>query len=172
MFSRVGKKNCPNFLYWLYKPREIIFPFILGRFSFISNATNFFIHSLNRFLWKKKNCLRVARVLQLVPYMQISDMILEVNIISRKVSVASFYRAGGLGVFWEPREGFRGWSTLTKFLGSKEHLDWFKIDFNATKIITVQDYNKKVHVNGSTHSEAKAKARSQTGNIWVKHMKT
>ena len=67
------------------------------------------------------------------------------------MSVASFHRTGGLVVFWEPRGGFRGWSTLRKVLGSKEHLDWFKIDFNATEIITVQDYNKKVIVNGSTH---------------------
>ena len=28
-----------------------------------------------------------------------------------------------------------------KFLGFKEHLDWLKIDFNAAKIITVQNYN-------------------------------
>ena len=27
-------------------------------------------------------------------------------------------------------------------MGSKEHLDGLKIDFNAAKIITVQDYNK------------------------------
>ena len=27
-----------------------------------------------------------------------------------------------------------------KFLGSKEHLNWFKIDWNAAKIITIQDY--------------------------------
>ena len=27
-----------------------------------------------------------------------------------------------------------------KFSGSKEHLDWLKIDLNVVKIITVQDY--------------------------------
>ena len=34
-----------------------------------------------------------------------------------------------------------GRSKLRKFLGFKEHLDWLKIDFNAAKIITVQNYN-------------------------------
>ena len=38
--SKYGKE-CPNF------SRVVIFPFILINFSFISNATNFFIHSLN-----------------------------------------------------------------------------------------------------------------------------
>ena len=36
--------------------------------------------------------------------------------------------------------GFRGWSPLRKLLGSKEHLDWLKIDLNAVEIRTVQDY--------------------------------
>ena len=52
-------------------------------------------------------------------------------------------------------------------MGSKEHLDWLKIDFNTAKIITVQDYNKKlmwmeVHI-------WKVQAKSQAGDIWVKH---
>ena len=38
--------------------------FILSHFSFISNTTNFFIHSLNGFVLKK-NCLHVAGFLQL-----------------------------------------------------------------------------------------------------------
>ena len=29
---------------------------------------------------------------------------------------------------------------LRKFLGSKEHLNWLKIDLNAAKITTIQDY--------------------------------
>ena len=29
---------------------------------------------------------------------------------------------------------------LRKLSGPKEHLDWLKIDLNAAKIITVQDY--------------------------------
>ena len=39
-----------------------------------------------------------------------------------------------------------------KFSGSKEHLDWLKIDLNVVKIITVQDSNaQQINVNGSTH---------------------
>ena len=29
---------------------------------------------------------------------------------------------------------------LRKFLGSKEHLDWLKIDLNAAELIAIQDY--------------------------------
>ena len=57
-----------------------------------------------------------------VPYMQISDMIPGVNII------------------WDPSRSFKGQSTLRKFLGSKEHLDWLNIDLNVAEIITVQNY--------------------------------
>ena len=35
------------------KVRVIILPFILSHFSFASNATNFFIHLLNRFTFKR-----------------------------------------------------------------------------------------------------------------------
>ena len=64
-------------------------------------------------------------------------MIPGANIISGKASVASFNRAGRS----EPlSRGFRGWSPLRKFLGSKEHLDWLKIDLNAVEIRTVQEY--------------------------------
>ena len=49
-----------------------------------------------------------------------------------------------LGVFWDPSRGFRGWIILRKILGSKEPLDWLKIDFNVLKGITVQDYNKQL----------------------------
>ena len=40
-----------------------------------------------------------------------------------------------------------------KIFGSKEHLDWLKIDLNVAKIITLQDYKhtKQTIVNGSTH---------------------
>ena len=39
-----------------------------------------------------------------------------------------------------------------KFSGSKEHLDWLKIDLNAAKVITAQDYKyTKINVNGSTY---------------------
>ena len=46
--------------------------------------------------------------------------------------------------------GFSGQSPLIKLLGSKEHLDWLKIDLNAAKI-TVQDYAQIINMNGSTH---------------------
>ena len=36
-----------------------------------------------------------------------------------------------------------GCSILRRLLGLNKHLAWLKIDFNAAKIITVQDYNKK-----------------------------
>ena len=64
-------------------------------------------------------------------------MIPGANIISRKASVANVNRAG-----WsEPlNRGFKGWSPLKKLFGSKEHLDWLKIDLNAVEIRTVQDY--------------------------------
>ena len=64
-------------------------------------------------------------------------MIPGANIISRKASVASVNRAGGS----EPlSRGFRGLSPIRKVLGSKEHLDWLKIDLNTAKIKAVQGY--------------------------------
>ena len=64
-------------------------------------------------------------------------MIPGANIINRKASVASVNRAWGS----EPlSRGFRGWRPLRKFLGSKEHLDWLKINLNVVEIRTVQDY--------------------------------
>ena len=46
-------------------------------------------------------------------------------------------------------------------LGFKEHLDWLKIDFNAAKIITVQNYNnnKKNNVNGSIYIVLKLRVK-------------
>ena len=71
--------------------------------------------------------------------------LVENYIIGGKVNVASLNVAGGTGGFLRtpPSGGFRGRSALRKFLGSKEHLDWFKIDFNAAEINTVRDNNKK-----------------------------
>ena len=40
--------------------------------------------------------------------------------------------------------GFRGWSPLRKFLGSKEYLDCLKKDMNAVEIRTVQDYTRTI----------------------------
>ena len=64
-----------------------------------------------------------------------------VNIIRGKVCVVSINRAGGSRGCSEPlSRGFMGKRPLRKFLCSKEHLDWPKIDLNAAKIITVQGY--------------------------------
>ena len=72
--------------------------------------------------------------------MQISDMTPGVNVIAGKVSVASVNEAGGSGGVLRPSGGVRGQSALRKFLGSKEHLHWLKMDLNVAGIITVQDY--------------------------------
>ena len=69
--------------------------------------------------------------------MQLSHMISGVNIIGRKVSVASVNGAGGSGCSETPV------GPLRKYLGSKEHLNWLKIDLNAVEIITIQDYKHK-----------------------------
>ena len=71
-----------------------MFPFIPGRLSFLSNATNFFIHSLNRFVLKQ-NAYGLLVVFNWVCYMPLSLIIPGVNIISKKVSVASINGAGG-----------------------------------------------------------------------------
>ena len=48
---------------------------------------------------------------------------------------------GGRGGYSEPLSGsFRGEALVRKFLGSKEPLDWLKIDLNVAEIITVQGY--------------------------------
>ena len=59
------------------------------------------------------------------------------------MSVASLNVAGGTEGFLRPQWGVQGAERPKKFLGSKEHLDWFKIDFNAAEINTVRDNNKK-----------------------------
>ena len=63
-----------------------------------------------------------------------------VNIIDGKVSVAIANEACGSGGVLRPQWGFRRQSPLGKFLASKWHLDWLKIDLNAAKITTVQYY--------------------------------
>ena len=62
-------------------------------------------------------------------------MILVVKIISGKASVASGKKAGGLS----PAAGGLGCGAPER-LGSKEHLDRFKIYLNMVEIRTVQDY--------------------------------
>ena len=59
-------------------------------------------------------------------------MIPGVNLFNRKVSVASINGAGG------SRGVLR--SNMRQYLGSKEHQNLLKIDLNAIKIITIQDY--------------------------------
>ena len=59
-----------------------------------------------------------------------------------------------------------------KFLGFKEHLDWLKIDFNAAKIITVQNYNNNKKIMWMEVFIYSVKTKSQAGNIWVKHIMT
>ena len=58
-----------------------------------------------------------------------------------------------------------------KFLGFKEHLDWLKIDFNAAKIITVQNYNNNKKIMWMEEM-LNVKSKSQAGNIWVKYIMT
>ena len=51
------------------------------------------------------------------------------------------HRSWGLwGCSESPSMDFRGSIPLRKVLGSKEHLDWLKLDLNTGKIITVRDY--------------------------------
>ena len=61
------------------------------------------------------------------------DIIPGLNIITRKPAIANINGAGGSGAF-------RGQSSQRTFLGTKEHLDWLKIDLNEAIIFTVQDH--------------------------------
>ena len=67
-------------------------------------------------------------------------MIPGVNIISGKASVESVNWAGEVWRHSELSVGILGAETTKKILGSKEHPDWLKIDLNAAKLITVQEY--------------------------------
>ena len=61
--------------------------------------------------------------------------------ISEKASVASIDRARGSGGgTLRLSRSFTQWNPLKKILDSKEHLEWLKINLNATEIVTVQDY--------------------------------
>ena len=67
-----------------------------------------------------------------------------VNIIGGKETEASNMR-----VFLAPTEldgglerALGGGAPYSKYLGSKGHLVWLKIDLNATKIINVQNYKR------------------------------
>ena len=52
------------------RARVIVFQFVLNRFSFVSNVTNFFIYSLNRFVLKKTTH-KLLGFFNRMPYMQI-----------------------------------------------------------------------------------------------------
>ena len=43
----------------------------------------------------------------------------------------------------KPQQGVKGCCPPKTFVGSKQHLDWIKIDLNVAKIIAVQDYKFK-----------------------------
>ena len=73
--------------------------------------------------------------------MQLPHMIPRVNIINGKVSITSVNEACGSGGVLRPQQGFRRQSPLGKFLASKWHLDWLKVDLNAAEITSVQHYN-------------------------------
>ena len=61
---------------------------------------------------------------------------------------------------------------LRKFLGCKEHLDWFKKDLNTAKIITLQNHKHIHKKNLNGRSICYVKANSQAGNIKVFLMTT
>ena len=65
------------------KVRVIIFLFVPGNFSFISNATNFFINSLNKFVLEK-NAYALLVFFNRVAYMQLLHMIRGINISAEK----------------------------------------------------------------------------------------
>ena len=79
----------------LEKSQNQHFPFILDQFSFVSNAMNFFIHSLNRFVLY----LRVADFLQSGALYATITHDPQVNITDGKVSIVSVNKACGSGVF-------------------------------------------------------------------------
>ena len=114
----------------------MIFIFIPGLFSFISNAMNFFIHSFKQ-VWFEKKCLRIAGFPQLGALYAIITHNPRSEYNGRKLSVASINGAGGGGVWGCSETPVR---PLRKFLGSKDHLNWLKIYLNAAEIITIQNY--------------------------------
>ena len=66
-------------------------------------------------------------------------MIREVNIINRKKSLAI---VNGAGVSGGDALSPSGGALKRKFLDSRRHLDWLKIDLNAAEIIIVQYYKR------------------------------
>ena len=122
----------------------------------------------------------------LVLFALTTDMILRVSIIERKASEARNMRMlqaptefGGLQGARsphprpEPQRNLQRMRTLIKVLGSKEHLDWVKIDLNVTKIITAKCYKYKnllkMWMDVCIYT---VKSNSQWGHIWVYVMTT
>ena len=82
------------------------------------------------------------------------------NIIRKKASTTGVNGVERPGECSEPHS--------RSFWGSKEHLDWLKIDLNAAKTFNAQDYKthkKLIRMEVHLYSN---KAQSQPGNIWVK----
>ena len=71
-------------------------------------------------------------------YVQIKERHDSGVIMGEKVSIET---KGGGGCSEALSRDFRGQSALRKLFSPKRHLDWFIIDLNAAKIITVLDYN-------------------------------
>ena len=90
----------------------------------MQQISSFILYTGLAFL-KKKNANPLLVFFNWVPYMQISDMISGVNIISGKVSIASVNGAGGV---LRPQCG---------------HIDWLKTNLNKAKKITILDYKQK-----------------------------
>ena len=80
-----------------------------------------------------------------------------VNIISGKASAARINRAAGSeGTLCPSAGGLGSGDPLRKFLSSKEHLDWLKIDLDAAKILLFKTIcGQNINVNGSTHTVLK-----------------
>ena len=146
----------------MWRKSQSFSPCILGRFSFVSNATNFFIHSLNRFVFFKK-CLRVAGFLQLGALYASIRHDPSSKYSQQKNEHSQRQQSWGVwGCSETPAEVLR-WDN--NFLGSKEHLDWLKIYLNVAEIITVQDYKHTKKLMLMEVHMYSVKAKSQAGNI-------
>ena len=128
--SKVWKKNCPNFLYTIYtagrKSESSFSHSFLAVFPSLVMQRIF--HSFFKQVCFLKKYLRVAGFLQSdALYANIThDPRSEYNRRESERSKRQWSRSVW-GVL-RPQRGFSGRSTLRKFLGSTEHLDWLKID--------------------------------------------
>ena len=94
------EKICPNFLYTLFKARRKLESSFSH--SFLAVFPSLVMQQISSFckqvcFEKKKNAYVLLVFFNRVPYMQLSHMIAGVNIIDRKVSVASINGAGEFG---------------------------------------------------------------------------